>query len=82
MSGRREASDPAALELLAELDEITTAMEANAAAGEVLMARRNGVFLRLKEHEVTHREIAAHAKLTEMAVKKAIDKTQREAAAV
>lgn len=79
MSARRHATEPEALELLARLDKVTAAMAANEAEGDRLMRERNLLFLQLKAHEVTHREIAEHADLTEMAVKKAIDK-QRIAA--
>ena len=77
MSSRRQATSPEALRLLAKLDRITSQLEKNAAKGDDLMRQRNDLFLELKAHEVTHREIATHANLTEMAVKKAIDKTTR-----
>ena len=80
MSGRREADDPEALALLAELDDLTDQARRIATEADDVMAARNRCFVRLKELRVTHREIAAHSDLTEMAVKKAIDKTLREMA--
>lgn len=79
MSGRREADSPVALRLLKKLDSVTAALRRNAAKGDDLMRERNELFVQLKAEDVTHREIASHADLTEMAVKKAIDKTTREA---
>lgn len=77
MSSRRQATSPEALRLLAKLERVTHRLEANTAKGEDLMRERNDLFLALKAEDVTHREIASHANLTEMAVKKAIDKTTR-----
>lgn len=76
-TARREATDPVAVSLLSDLDRLTE--RARAAAEEVsrLMSHRNDLFVQLKALGVTHREIAAHSDLTEMAVKKAIDKTTR-----
>jgi hypothetical protein len=81
MSGRRDATEPEALALLDELGTVTAALEENAAAGDEIMRRRNELFVQLKALDVTNREIAARSKLTEMAVKKAIDK-QRTSATV
>lgn len=79
MSGRREATSPEALRLLSRLDKVTGALARNSAKGDELMAERNELFVQLKAADVTHREIASHADLTEMAVKKAIDKSTRGA---
>lgn len=80
MSPRRKATEPEAVELLAKLDGLTAEAAEHAARGEQLMADRNALFVALKALGVTHREIAEHSDLTEMAVKKAIDKTVRDAA--
>lgn len=80
MSGRRHADTPEQLQALAKLGEVTAEYAALAERMDEVMARRNGLFVTLKSMGVTHREIAQHSGLTEMAVKKAIDKTTRVAA--
>jgi DNA-directed RNA polymerase specialized sigma24 family protein len=74
---RREATSPEALALLDRLGSVTSEIGSTSKHLDELLAERNRMFVDLKALDVTHREIAARAGITEMAVKKAIDKTTR-----
>lgn len=81
MSGSPQmTTDPAALVLLTELDDVC--MELRAAEGEVESAstRRNRLFMQLRDMDVTQREIADRAGISEPAVAKAIKKAREDAA--
>ena len=81
MSGSPQmTTDPEAQQLLAELDQACAALVEAETNVDEASRRRNHLFMRLRDMDVTQREIADRAKISEPAVAKAIKKAREDAA--
>lgn len=75
MSGSpQRTSDPKAIALLEQLDEVCAALVADEATVKATATKRGNLFVKLRDMGVTQSEIAEHAKVSENAVGKAIKK--------
>lgn len=82
MSGSPQlTTDPEAQRLLAELDQACDELVKGETVVDEASARRNHLFMVLRDMGVTQREIADRAKISEPAVAKAIKKAREAAAA-
>lgn len=79
MSGSpQRTDDPAALKLLVQLDRVCAQLVAAESKVDRVGDERNALFVQLRDAGVTQSEIAAHAKISENAVGKAIKKVKHQ----